>query len=266
METNSIAAAAAKLQAKIDAVQSFTLHHVQNSHTFTLPYLHIELPSYLSMHALMLLVGSGVLLVLFGVLYRKKDPVPTGVTNLLELFVVFVRDEISVRYLGEKDGRKLTPLFCSFFFFILTLNMIGLIPGFASATGNLSVTATLALITFCFMVFGAMLKVGLWGFIKGLVPGGIPLPLQIMLFPLEVIGLLIKTGALMIRLFANNFAGHMVLFLLVGMLMIFGVWALPVIALALFVYILELFVAVLQAYIFTLLSAIFIGQRFHPEH
>ncbi|MEI6971661.1 MAG: F0F1 ATP synthase subunit A [bacterium] len=264
METNSIVAAAAQLQARIDAVQAFTLHHVQNSNILTLPYLEIELP--ISIHALMLLVGSGILLLLFGVLYRKKAAVPTGITNLLELFVVFVRDEISVRYLGEKDGRRLAPLFCSFFFFILTLNMIGLVPGFASATGNISVTAALAMVTFCFMVFGAIIKVGVLGFIKGLVPGGIPVPMQIMLFPLEVIGLLIKTGALMIRLFANMFSGHMVLFLLIGMVMIFGVYALPVIALAVFVYVLELFVAFLQAYIFTLLSAIFIGQRFHPEH
>jgi len=265
-ETNSVMAAAAALQARIDAVQSFTLHHVQNSQVFSFPYVHLELPSFISLHALMLLIGSGLLIFLFGVVYRKKAAVPTGITNMLELFVVFVRDEISIRYLGEKDGRKLTPLFCTFFFFILILNLIGLVPGFASATGNLSVTATLALITFCFMVFGAIIKVGLWGFIKGLVPSGIPLPLQIMLFPLEIIGLAIKTGALMIRLFANMFAGHMVLFLLVGMVMIFGAYALPVIALALFVYVLELFVAVLQAYIFTLLSAIFIGQRYHPDH
>lgn len=266
MDTNSVVAAASAVQAKMEAVQSFISHHVQNSHTFSLPYLHVELPSFVSMHALMLLLASVLLIFLFGVAYRRKDAVPAGFTNVLEMFVVFVRDEISIKYLGDKDGRKLAPLFCSFFFFILALNLIGLVPGFASATGNLSVTCALALITFCFMVFGAILKVGLLGFFKGLVPRGIPWPVAIMLFPIEIVSIAIKTGALMIRLFANMFAGHLVLFLLIGMVVMFGVFALPVILLVLFVYVLEIFVAVLQAYIFTLLSAIFISQRYHPEH
>ena len=266
MDTNSVMAAAAAVQERMAAVQAFVQHHVSDSHTITLPYAHLELPLFLSLHAFMLLLASGILIFLFGVLYRRGNAVPTGITNLLEMLVVFVRDEISVRYLGEKDGRKLAPLFCSFFFFILTLNLLGLVPGFASATGNLSVTCTLALVTFCFMVFGAIIKVGLCGFIKGLVPSGVPLPLALLIFPLEVVSVAIKTGALMIRLFANMLAGHMALFLLVGMLVIFGAWALPVMLMVLFVYILELFVAVLQAYIFTLLSAIFIGQRYHPEH
>lgn len=265
METNSIAAAASALQERTDAVQAFVVHHVLNSHVIALPFGHINLPSFLSVHELMLLLAAGILLLLFGVLY-KRVPVPTGITNVLEVFVVFVRDEISVKYLGDKDGRRMAPLFCSLFFFILVVNLLGLIPGLASATGSLSVTLPLALVTFCVMVFGAMWKVGVLSFFKGVVPSGVPLWLQIVLFPLELFGIGIKTFALMIRLFANMMAGHMALFLLVGMLVIFGAIALPVVLIVLFVYMLEVFVAFLQAYIFTLLSAIFIGQRYHPEH
>ena len=160
----------------------------------------------------------------------------------------------------------MTPLFCSFFFFILVMNLLGLVPCFAAATGNFSVTMPLALVTFFFMIFGALIKNGPVAFIKGFVPSGIPVPLAIALFPIEVIGVVIKTAALMIRLFANMLSGHMVVFFLIGMVFIFGYVALPVLVLAVFIYLIELFVAFLQAYIFTLLSAIFIGQRYHPEH
>ena len=266
MTTNATAETATSFQQKLDSVQAFVMGHVKNSNTFSLPYLHIELPVYLSMHALMVVLAATLLIVLFGIVYRKRDPVPTGITNLLEMFVVFVRDEISVRFLGEKDGIRMAPLFCSFFFFILTMNLIGLVPCFAAATGNLSVTAALALVTFGFMILGGIIKTGPIGFLKGFIPSGLPWPLAVFMFPIEVFGVLIKAGALMIRLFANMLSGHMVLFFMLGMICIFGLYALPVIALGVLVYIIELFVAFLQAYVFTLLSAIFIGQRYHPEH
>jgi len=266
MSTNTTAAIASTVQQKIDSVQAFVMHHARNSNEFSLPYLRFELPSYISIHGLMVVLAAVLLLLAFGVFYRKKALVPTGLTNLLEMFVVFIRDEISIRYLGDKDGRRMTPIFCSFFFFIVVMNLLGLVPGFAAATGNVSVTLPLALTTFVFMVFGAIFKTGLLGFIKGLVPSGIPWFLAVLLFPIEVIGVVIKTFALTIRLFANMVSGHMVLFFLLGMIVIFGMKAAPVIVVALLIYGLELFVAFLQAYIFTLLSAIFIGQRYHPDH
>ena len=187
-------------------------------------------------------------------------------TNLLEVIVVFVRDNISVPYLGEKDGMKLTPLFCTFFFLILVTNIMGLVPLFATATANINVTAALAILTFMMMVGGAIYKNGLWGFIKALVPSGIPGPILILVFPLEFLGLFIKPFTLMIRLFANMLAGHIVIISLLGIIVTFGFVALPAIFLALGIYILEILVAFLQAYIFTLLSAMFIGQLHHPEH
>ena len=203
---------------------------------------------------------------MFGVLYRKNDLVPHGLTNLLEVFVVFVRDQISIAGLGEKDGRKMAPLFCSFFFFILGLNLMGLVPIFRTATGNVNVTAALALITLTFMIFGSIYKNGFMGFVKAFIPHGVPWPLLFLLTPIEFIGMFIKAFALTIRLFANMLAGHIVIYALLGLIVIFGWVALPAMALAMGVYFLELFIAFLQAYIFTLLSAMFIGQMVHPEH
>lgn len=252
---------------KTAAVNQYIMEEVQDSHEWMiLPGHPIDLPSFLSLHGLMLIICASILLLLFGVLYRKKDIVPHGLTNLLEIFVLFVRDHISIACLGDKDGRKMAPLFCSFFFFILGLNLMGLIPIFRAATGNVNVTAALALITLTFMIFGSIYKNGLIGFMKVFVPHGVPWPLLFLLTPIEFIGMFIKAFALTIRLFANMLAGHIVIFALLGLVVIFGWVALPAMALAMAVYFLELFIAFLQAYIFTLLSAMFIGQTVNPEH
>jgi F-type H+-transporting ATPase subunit a len=252
---------------KSEAVQKYVMHHVSNSHEWALPFgLHIPLPSFLPLHGLMLLIGAGILFLLFGVLYRKNAAVPTGLTNALEVFVLFVRNVIAIPNLGEKDGRKMTPLLCSFFFFILILNLMGLVPLFATATSNLGVTAPLALITLAFMIFGTIYKNGPVGFIKCFVPHGVPWPVLILLVPIEFIGMFIKAFALTIRLFANMLAGHLVIFSLLGLVYVYGAFALPAIGLAVGIYFLELLVAFLQAFIFTLLSAMFIGQMYHPAH
>jgi len=214
----------------------------------------------------MLLLTALLMIIVFGVLYKKRDGAPRGITNLLEIFVIFIRDEICIQYLGKSDGLKMTPIFCSFFFFILFANLIGLVPCFGAATGNLSVTCALALISFFFMVFGGIYKNGLAGFIKGFIPHGVPWPVLILLVPVEVAGLFIKTVALMIRLFANMMAGHMVIFFMIGLLLILGAWGLPFLVMAFGIFIMEIFVSLLQAYIFTLLSAVFIGERYHSEH
>ena len=264
--TNALEAAS-RVQERIDAVQSFVMHHVVDSHAWTLfPRLHVPLPGLLSAHGLMVILCAALLLLLFGVCYRKQDAVPRGLTNLLEFFVVFIRDQICVEFLGRDDGRKMTPLFCSFFFFILTMNLLGLVPCFQTATSNVNVTGALAVITFGFMIFGAIYRNGVAAFCHGFVPPGVPWPLLLIVVPIEVIGLFIKAFALMIRLFANMLAGHIVVFSLLGLVVIFGYVAIPTVLMGVFIDILEVFVAFFQAYIFTLLSAVFIGQRYHPAH
>ena len=251
---------------KGDAVQTYIMHHVSDSQEWVIPFTHIKLPDFLTVHGLMVLICASMLVLLFGLLYRRNDPVPRGLSNVLEVFVLFIRDGIAIPNLGSADGRRMTPLLCSFFFFILGLNLMGLFPLFVTATSNVSVTAAMALITLSFMVFGSIYKNGVGGFVKCFVPHGVPWPVLILLVPIEFAGMFIKAFALTIRLFANMLAGHIVIFSLLGLVYIFGAWAFPAVALALGIYFLELFVAFLQAYIFTLLSAMFIGQMYHPAH
>lgn len=282
---NAAGTAVGTSQDKLTAVQKFMEHHAANSNVWApfpgvhipLPFVHVPLPQFLvdkgvsldfnvSVHWIMLLIVSALLLLAFGVSYRKKAKVQTGLANMLEFFVVFIRDTIAIPNLGEEDGRKMTPLLCSFFFFIATTNLLGLIPCFSTATSNLGVTIPLATITFFFMVFGAMWKNGVWGFFKGFIPHGVPWPVLLLMVPVEIIGLGIKGMALSIRLFANMLAGHFVVFALLGLIVTFGAVALPAMVLAMGIYVLEVFVAIFQAFIFTLLSAVFIGQRYHPAH
>ena len=261
--------AAEHLAVEVDkgaALTEYVLGHVANSYEWHLPFgVHINLPPWLSLHALMLVIVSTALVALFSMLYRR-DRVPSGLTNLLETLIVFVRDDICIPNLGKEDGRRLAPLILTFFFFILGLNLIGLIPIFATATGNVNVTGALALITLSMMIFGAILKNGIGGFIGTFIPHGVPLPVLVILTPIEFIGIFIKAFALMIRLFANLLAGHIALFCIIGLLYVVGIAALPALGMAVGIYCLEIFVAFLQAYVFSLLSAMFIGMMLHPEH
>lgn len=258
---------AALIQRKTEAVQTFVMHHMRDASTLHFLGLQLDLkPYYLSLHALMVIFAALFLVILFGVVYRKRDPVPRGITNLLEVFVVFVRDQISMPFLGHEDGKRMTPLFCSFFFFILAMNLLGLVPCFRTATSNISVTAAMAVVVLFFMIFGGLHRQGLRNFCKGFVPSGVPIPVLILMVPIEVLGLFIKAFALCVRLFANMFAGHVVIMFLLGLLIIFGAFGFPFVLLAIMVYTMEVGIAFLQAYIFTLLAAVFIGQRYHPEH
>lgn len=249
-----------------EAVMDYVMHHVMDSHHWALPFLEVHLPPWLSLHQVMLLIGGLLLIGTFGLAFRRRDPVPRGIANALEVLVKFVRDNIAIANLGEEDGRKMAPLLCTFFFFVLTLNLMGLIPLFSTATGNVNVTAGLALITLAVMILGAIYKNGFVGFVQAFIPHGVPWPILIILVPIEFMGMFIKTFALTIRLFANMFAGHVVVFSLIGLVVTYGAFGFPAIGLALAIYLLEILVAFLQAYVFTLLSAMFIAQVHHPAH
>jgi F-type H+-transporting ATPase subunit a len=258
-----------------ESVSEFVMHHVTNGFSWhpwpfpqiTLPHLLIgSLDMGLSLHLLMMLIASALLFIVFCLVYKKSPGAPHGLTNALELLVLFVRDEVAVPALGEKDGFKFTPLLCTFFFFILTLNVLGLIPFFVTATANVNVTASLAFVTFLFMSLGALFKHGPIKFVKLFVPPGVPIFLIPLLFPIELMSLFIRPFALTIRLFANMLAGHILIFSILGLIITFGFFGMPALLMALFIYALETLVAFIQAYIFTLLSATFIGLMLHPSH
>ncbi len=191
-------------------------------------------------------------------------------------FVIFIRDEMVRPVLGDDAARKSTPYFLFLFFFIAFQNLAGLIPGGVTPTASIFVTAALALITFLIMLTGGMLAQGPGKFWINLVPHGLPLLLWPLMFVVELIGLIVKPFALMIRLFANMTGGHLVVLSFMGLIFYFGnkdmmgslayAVAVPSVGMSVFIMIIEGFVALLQAYIFTYLSILFIGMCLHPEH
>ncbi|MEO6550541.1 MAG: F0F1 ATP synthase subunit A [Ferruginibacter sp.] len=204
--------------------------------------------------------------------YAKGDGVssaPKGKQNLVEVMVAFVRDEIARPNLRHKANQYL-PYLLTVFFFILINNIVGLIPGTANVTGNIAFTVVLGLISF--VVILASSNAHYWGHIFN--PPGVPGFVKPILVLVEFLSVFIKPFALIIRLFANMVAGHIIIICLISLIFIFaqikpvlGFAASPVsVAFTVFIYFIEILVAFLQAFIFTVLTAVFIGQAFEGEH
>ncbi|HPI46085.1 MAG TPA: F0F1 ATP synthase subunit A [Tenuifilaceae bacterium] len=207
---------------------------------------------------------------------RNPNVAPTGLQNLLEPIILFVKNEIAIPSIGERNHIRFMPFLLTMFFFIWITNMLGLIPifpGGANVTGNIAVTLSLALFTF--VVVNINGNRHYWKDIINApgVPWFLKLPIPIM--PLvELMGIFIKPFVLMVRLFANILAGHMVAIVFMSLIFIFAamnVWlgyvAAPIsILFSVFMTVLELLVALIQAYVFTLLSAIYIGMATAEHH
>lgn len=213
---------------------------------------------------LVLIVLIALSIVLLG---RKKIGLsPRGFGVLLEKYVLFIRDEIVYpNFGGAKHGRGFVPFFCTVFFFILTANILGLIPLFTTATGNINITTGLSLIFFSVSLYSVFRK-GFMNLFHAMIPGGLPAPMRPMMLVMEWVSLFARTFALAVRLFANMLGGHVVLYAMISLPAILGLAAAPSLAVAIGLYLFETFVACLQAYVFTVLSAIFIGMMVHPQH
>ncbi|MBC8145354.1 MAG: F0F1 ATP synthase subunit A [bacterium] len=199
--------------------------------------------------------------------YRKAGNRPLkGLFNAIEAIVIYVRDQIVLPNTGD-EGKKLLPIFFTFFFFILAMNLIGLVPFGHSSTGSINVTAGLAIIAFFVIQIAAIMKNGIGGWLYHLT-GGVPVWLWPIMVPVEVLGLFTKPFALCVRLFANMTAGHVILLSLIGLTFVTSLFIPVMIGFSLFINILELLVAFIQAYIFTMLTAVFvgIGMASHDDH
>jgi len=257
---------------------SWIMHHVLDARELDfspfgvihLPQLHLfGIDISITKHVVFMWLALLILVVTFIFVARsyRKSLIPRGITNLTEVLIVFVRDEIARPTIGKGNERFL-PYLLTAFFFILTCNFLGLIPYGSTATSNIAVTATLATISFIVIQAGGMMKNGVFGYFKGLIPHGIPMWLLPIMLVVELLGLFTKPFALAIRLFANMTAGHIVIMALLGLIFILHTYVVvPVsISFALFIFLLEILVALLQAYIFTMLSGLFIGMAVHQEH
>ncbi len=242
-------------------------------------------------HILMFVVAALLLLIFIPITARKKALVPTGFRNFLESILQYIRNEVARPALG-KDADKFVPFLWTMFLLILTANLLGMIPFTdlgqlalqdphlhigGTATGNIGITAGLALCAFMLFHFSGVVRLGPGRYAKHLLLGHGPIWLAPLFIPIEIIGALVKPFALAIRLFANMTGGHVVLAVLLGFAVtgikmgvdgsvgMFGVTVVSVLG-AVAINLLELFVAFLQAYIFTFLTALFLGAAIHPEH
>jgi F-type H+-transporting ATPase subunit a len=206
----------------------------------------------------------------------RKGLAPKGIQSMLEPFIIFIRDDIAKASIGEKRYEKYLPYLLTIFFFIFFNNLIGLIPFFpggANLTGNIAVTMVLALLTFVITIFNG--NKNYWTHIVNTpgVPWWLKIPIPLMPI-VELMGLITKPFVLMVRLFANITAGHIIVLGFISLIFIFGNMN-PVvgygvsvvsIAFAIFLTFLEFLVALIQAYVFTLLSALYFGAATEEHH
>ncbi len=271
-------------------VQDFITPHITDSHAIDYPCLksgficEAELPHWAPIHignfaldisptkhVVMLLVAATLCLVTLLMAARAhmrqhaEHGRSKGFANGIEAFVLYIRQEVIIPNVGH-HGEGYVPFILTLFFFILFANLLGLIPYGATATGNISVTATLAIISFIMIEVAGMRTQGL-GYLRTVVywPSDQPVVMKALLTPImtpiEIFGKFTKPVALAIRLFANMTAGHIVVLALVGLVFTFGSFAiapLPVL-MALAIMVLEVFIGFLQAYVFALLVSVFIG-------
>ncbi len=208
---------------------------------------------------------------------RANENAPKGFANAVEAMVLFVRNDVAIANIGQ-DGAKFAPFIMTLFFFVLYMNLMGLIPHGATATGNLGVTAGLAIMVFVVIEISGVVKLGPVGYLRTIFPripglsGPGAVAMSLFMAPIELLGKMVKPFALCVRLFGNMTAGHFVILSMMGIIFLFGHltfwnWAIgiSVAALILGIMMLEIFVATLQAYVFALLTAVFIGLMQH-EH
>lgn len=299
-----LAAAAAPKEPE-PSLGDMIMHHVTDSHTWESPLGIVHLPRWQPIHVggltidlsptkhvLMMLIAAVLLsVVMIWTAQRAHPPAreraPRGLANVIEAFVIFIRDEVALANIGH-GGEKYVPYVLTLFFFILFTNVLGLLPWAATATANISVTGTLAFLSLLIIEVSGFVALGPKGYSRTIFyapPGMNPIARGLMLVimtPVEILGKLAKPFALAIRLFANMNAGHFVILALIGLAVTAGaifhsttspilgalVAALPVLApivMGVAILALELFVAVLQAYIFAMLTSVFIGLIRHAH-
>jgi F-type H+-transporting ATPase subunit a len=219
-----------------------------------------------SKHVLMLWIAAGVLVVLLGLAARQKGDVPRGLRTVFECLITFIRDGVLLPNTGEA-GLPYLPFLLTLFCFILMCNVLGLVPFGATATSNISVTATLAAVSAVVTHGAGMRRNGVVHYVRSIVPP-VPWWLWPLMLVVELIGMLARPFALAVRLWANMTAGHIVLLVILGFIFLFKNWMVVGISVGggIAISMLELFVALVQAYVFTFLTAVFMGLALHPEH
>jgi F-type H+-transporting ATPase subunit a len=250
---------------KTDAAGSLTFdsnHHALNEKPLDLS---------ITKNVFMILVISLIMFWMFSSMaksYKSNKGLPKGIGRFLEPIILYIKNDIAIPNIGEKHYKKYMSYLLTVFFFVWIVNLFGLTPLGVNVTNNIAVTFTLAILTYLITTFTA--KKDYWMHIFWM--PGVPAPMKLVLAPIELLGTIIKPFSLMIRLYANITAGHIVMMSIIGLMFIFKNWVGSSLSffLAFVLSILELLVAALQAYIFTMLSALYFGsaseEHHHEEH
>jgi F-type H+-transporting ATPase subunit a len=252
------------------------VHHLADAHQLDLPpfgTLHLPqlelfgLDVSITKYTVYMWLAALLTLAIFLPMARRGPRVHSGIFNLFEALFVYVRDEIVYETLGPREGRPYVPFVATLFFFILFMNLLGLVPYGATATGNLAVTGVLAMFSMIAIEVSGVVANGPVKYARSLVPQGVPRVLAPVMIPIEIIGHLAKPFALTVRLFANMTAGHVVILSLLGLIFVLHSYLVaPVsVGFAVFIYVLEILIAFIQAYIFAMLTTVFIQLTRHPH-
>ena len=245
------------------------IHHLVDSG----PWVSLDLGFIdisITKHVVMMWFSAVICFLLFTYIGRQRSLVPKGIRNFFEMILLYLRDEVVYANIGPKNGEKFLPYIWTIFFFILFCNLLGLVPMGATATGNIAVTASLAICTFVVIHVSGMVHYGPLKYLKIAFLVG-PWPLWPLMLVVEGLGHLVKPFALTIRLFANMISGHILIMVIFGFIFMFtglvgaAVTGVSVIG-AVAIYLLEVMVAFIQAFIFALLSTVFINMAVHAEH
>jgi len=265
-------------------LETFSSHHFYNDHHqiipyngYTLEHNHIMLNGKavldlsITKNVAMLLITAVVMFIILMAAangYKKnRGKAPSGIQSFIEPIIIFLRDEVVKPNLGAKTD-KYFPYLLTLFFFILIGNILGLLPGAGNLTGNIAVTVTLAFLTFLITNFSGNKQY--WSHI--LWTPGVPLPLRIVILPVEIIGIFTKPFSLTVRLFVAITAGHIVLLSLICLTFVFKSYTVGVVSsvIVLFINLIEILVAGIQAYVFTQFTALYIGmavaEHDHDDH
>lgn len=262
---------------------NWIIEHVSDSHTLNfLPIGEVHLPVFppihifglsldmsITKHVVMLWLVAVIVFIVMKIVTKsyKKSIIPGRFASAIEMVIVFIRDDVVVPAIGE-NGKKYLPYFLTLFFFILVSNFFELVPYASTPSGDISVTAALALIAFFVVQISGIRNNGFVRYFRGLVPPHIPIFAVPIIALVEVMGLFTKPFALCVRLFANLLAGDIAIYSFIGLIFVFGTVLIAPLAIgfALFIEILEVLVAFIQAYIFVTLTALFVGMAIHQEH
>lgn len=244
----------------MELLHHFELHPIVEIHLFGLDVS-------ITKAVVMMWIACSLVFVFLLLGGRRAKLVPSGFQNLVEALVDFLRTNLILETIGE-GGIAWFPFIATLFFFILFCNLLGLIPGAFTATSNINVTATLAIIVFFCTQGAGVAKHGFLGYLKKFVPKGIPLWIIPIMIPIEIISQFAKPFSLAVRLFANMTAGHGVILVFLFMIIMFKSWVITAVPLIGVVVMsaFEIFVALIQAYIFSILAAMYIAEAVQEAH